>query len=414
MMKNRRRVPPLVALIAVGLSLPAAFQRLAVSAITPPPAAVPAATPAAPSKITPDQRRQLFFQLLQDTFKESGIRPDGLIMIGTGSWMSTDPKKRGGSRDIDATIAYLNDTLNQDEAWKFKQKFDELKEKLKPTYGELDITLFSDIRSGVENEPDYYHGPVGQYFLRLHSNANNPNSSFDLTPGKDPTQQPTDYFWGSRNQDPPNSIEGAYVFVDDNRDFLDAHLKNQSTVEQAKLIGKYVQRVEVTLKQAIREKWGVDLPSTNPRVTDVTTCLGKIKNSNGDFELLEAIPGDEIEADVRKCLGIGPDDDLKKAVDALHSAATDYFNSTSVQVDEAEPIFFPVPAPTPIFIPEPTPSNTSAEPAPTNTSAEPVPTNTSAEPAPTNTSAEPAPTNTSAEPAPTNTSAEPAPTNTSA
>jgi hypothetical protein len=408
-MKNHRRIRWIVALFTFGLSIPAATLQPAVSAINPPPSpvATPAIAPAAPAKIPPDLRRQLFFQLLQDTFKETGIRPDGLIMIGTGSWMSTNPDKRAGSRDIDATIAYINDTLDHDQSWAFKQKFDELKEKLRPIYGEVDITLFSDVRSGQANEPDYYHGPVGQYFLRLHSDDNNKNSSFTVTPGADPQPQLTDFFWTARDQDPPNSIAGAYVFVTDNMDFLHAHLPNQTPVEQAKLIGKYVQRVEVTLKQAIWEKWRINLPSTNERVTNITACLGNIKNSNGDFELLEGVPDDQIEADVRKCLGIGPGDDLKFAVGSLLAGANGYFNSTTLQVKNAEPIDILSPEPTP------SPTNTSSAPSPTNTSSTPSPENTSSAPSPENTTSAPSPENTTSAPSPENTTSAPSPENTS-
>ena len=96
-------------------------------------------------------------------------------------------------------------------------------------------------------------------------------------------------------------------------------------------------RVEIDLKAAIAEKWGVIFLPADPYVTGLAGCIGRISNAAGNFDALDLVPLDQLEAGVRACFGLEPPDDIYGPLEEFYAAAQDYFDITYEQVLQAEP-----------------------------------------------------------------------------
>lgn len=282
----------------------------------------------------PEKRRVIFFQTITETLRQ--MPPEAqkdLMMVGTGSWMSTDKEKRAGANDIDATISYLNGDHRTAQA--FQKLFEENLEKrgLKPPPS---ITLFVDEKD--EGKQDFYRGPTGNYFFYTHSRNNNPFSMFDVSLNEEGLQlkpEKVEEFWTRRGKDIPAKIAQANLFVEDNKNFLKHNFdKEDDYLKKALTTSKYVDRVEEMLKEEIQKQWGKDIvvPDHLKHIVAKTYCMRRY------FHLLEydlqPNPGDRQR--VMDCLGANTKEEFQNRVAEFFGQANQYFDETEKQVEEAE------------------------------------------------------------------------------
>jgi hypothetical protein len=299
--------------------------------------------------LTPEERERIFWEVLEQTLMQ--IPPSeqkNILMVGTGSWMNTDPNRRRHASDIDATFMYIDDEGNEDlnGAVQIQQMFHA---NLRARASTADIRLFVD--EADEGEQDFYRGPTGKHFFYTHSKANNPNSAFNVSlEGGGQTgsrlvkeQLPVEEFWKRRGKDVPENIGDAYKFVEDNQMFLDNKLRDEADpVKRAVIIAKYVDRVEHWLKDAISKQWGKSIPVEDPDLlplVDFADCLRDrfpVLPPVTVFDTLEAMASSEVKDKVKECLGAQSDAELEQGVAKLYNLTQKYFGTTCDQVERAE------------------------------------------------------------------------------
>ena len=299
--------------------------------------------------LTPERREEIFWEVLEQTLAQvPSSERKRILLAGTGSWMSTDPNRRGQATDIDATIMYVDDTGNEDPtgAVRFQQMFNANLRAREPA---AEIALWVD--EADEGKLDFYRGPTGRHFFYTHSKANNPNSAFILSLEESwlagsrlvKEQRPIEDFWRHRGKDVPEKIGEVHKFVEDNQAFLDYKLRSETDpVKRAVIIAKYVHRVEHWLKNAIQAQWGKTVPVDDPELLAVVAVVDCLRDEFPTlpittlFDTLESMPSDKVKDKVMLCLGAKTDAELQERVTELLDGAKKYFGRTREQVKQAE------------------------------------------------------------------------------
>ena len=290
--------------------------------------------------LTPDQRAQLFWSLINQTLQ--GMPPQwrsGLLVLGVGSWT----KPSATARDIDASFVYIGDA-NYAVANQFKNLFEynlRVWSFNNQWFGGAAIKVFVDELSGERAELDYYRGPTGRFFVYEHAKNNNPESTFvpwlDAFGNLQIMQYPTETFWNQRGREVPSRICQASLFADDTLRFLDGSLAEEGdSIERALLVAKYVKRVEGWLKRTILAQWHIQIPVTDP---NLQILLSRVECMVGPInpEMLDELPYDDKRDRVWGCLGVDSDEALQSVFIWYYNAAHAYFLVTSQQINDAEP-----------------------------------------------------------------------------